>query len=406
MMADCDTHCRRRDLVIVPQPHGERSSHVLKDPRSGRMYGLSPLAYQVLQLLDGATPLHELPGRIEVACGERRTSAEIERVVDRARSLGWLEGDRSADASTDWLPARLRGSNPLFVRFKAFDPTPLVARFDRVLFPLFTRAAAVLVVLAVAGATALVVENWQRFSNSYYVFAFFGSWPLAWIVLIAAAAWHELGHVTACRAFGGEVRHAGILIYLFRPAFFVNLNDSRLMPKRQRIAVLLAGVYFELVLVCGLVAAWAWTRPFSTTNQLLFVVANVLVARMVFNLCPLLRLDGYFVIADLVDVPNLRPRAFAYAIGWLPVIGRSFRSRRHASLRERTILLVYALAATAFLAFVIYQMFSILGWWLGSGVAFWIAVSVLAACLLVVGVLNLLRLRHSVSGGPREALRA
>jgi putative peptide zinc metalloprotease protein len=406
MTADCDIHCRRRDLVIAPQQHGERSAYVLKDPRTGRMYGLSPLVYEVLLLLDGATPLRELPDRVAVASGERRTSAEIERLVARARALGWLEGERPAEAPAEWLPERLRGSNPLFVRWKAFDPTPLVARFDRLLFPLFTRAAIVIVALAVGGTIALVVDNWQRFVNSFYVFAFFGAWPLAWIVLIAAAAWHELGHVTACRAFGGEVRHAGFLIYLFRPGFYVNLNDSRLMPRGRRIAVMLAGVYFELVLLCGLVAVWAWTRPFSAVNQLAFVVATVLVARMAFNLCPLLRLDGYFVLADLVGIPNLRPHAFAHVLGCLPVVGRSWRSRSTRSLRDRAILLVYGIAAMSFLAFVVYQLFSILNWWLGTGVAFWSAASALAAGLIAIGVLNLLRLRRGISGGPREALRA
>jgi Zn-dependent protease len=168
------------------------------------------------------------------------------------------------------------------------------------------------------------------------------SWIGVYVLLTVATLIHELGHVVACRKYGGEVHEVGFLVYMLQPAWFSNVNDAWLMPRRRdRIVVSLAGVYFEAFLWCVCVAVWYFARPFSLVGQTGFVLAFLLAARIAFNLIPILRLDGYWVLSDVLAMPNLRPRAFAFLLSRVPRFGEAWRPTRPLARKEAAVFTVY-----------------------------------------------------------------
>ena len=122
---------------------------------------------------------------------------------------------------------------------------------------------------------------------------------------------HELGHAVVLARYGRRVKSAGFMIYFGSPAFFVDSSDGLMMDRRQRIVQSFAGPYAELI-IAGAAAGLAWAfpdwsaiAPCSTSSPLL----NYFVIFL--NLVPLLELDGYWILSDLIQVPDLRPRSLA-----------------------------------------------------------------------------------------------
>jgi putative peptide zinc metalloprotease protein len=132
-----------------------------------------------------------------------------------------------------------------------------------------------------------------------------------WVALLAVIFCHECGHGLTCKANGRAVRRAGFMFYLGMPAFFVDASDMWLAGRRARIAVSAAGPIVNCVLGGGL-AIVVLLLPVSLPAQVLHQVAWVAFLGVLLNLNPLLNLDGYYVLMDWLDMPQLRERSFAF----------------------------------------------------------------------------------------------
>ena len=159
---------------------------------------------------------------------------------------------------------------------------------------------------------------------------------------------HELGHATALVHYGRRVQGSGVHLYFGSPAFFIESSDGLLLPKRQRIVQALAGPYFEAIATAG-AAITLWAHPDGTLGQVLyrFVIINILVLWM--NLIPFLELDGYWVLSDSLEYPDLRPRSLTFVRGELWK-----RLRTHDGLdRGEWFLAGYGILGLAFTAFAV-----------------------------------------------------
>jgi len=131
---------------------------------------------------------------------------------------------------------------------------------------------------------------------------------LLWLAVAFAAVkvLHEFGHALACKHFGGECHEMGVMLLLFVPCLYCNVTDSWMLQSRwQRIAVSAAGILVELQLAAAAVIGWWLFQPGLLQTIALNTIVVCSVGTVFFNGNPLLRYDGYFILADLVDVPNL-----------------------------------------------------------------------------------------------------
>ncbi|MEE9127319.1 MAG: HlyD family efflux transporter periplasmic adaptor subunit, partial [Planctomycetota bacterium] len=136
---------------------------------------------------------------------------------------------------------------------------------------------------------------------------------LLWATLIVLKITHEFGHAYACKHFGGHVPEMGVFLILFTPCAYVDATASWGFPrKRDRIIVCLAGMYVELAIAALAMVLWAITPPGLLRSVLHNVVVLSSIVTLAFNLNPLMRYDGYYVVSDLVEVPNLRQKAYAH----------------------------------------------------------------------------------------------
>ena len=175
----------------------------------------------------------------------------------------------------------------------------------------FTRVgAAVVIVFALAGIVVLL-----RGAGSHELITFDGSYVLGLVVLIAlqvlSISVHEAGHALAIRHYGRRVRRLGLAIYYLFPCMYVDSTDMTMAPRRQRVIVALAGPIAGMTV--GAACAFVAVVDGGAAGNIAFKAANLFAFQLVLNLLPILELDGYYILVDLLDAPLLRQRSMAFA---------------------------------------------------------------------------------------------
>ncbi|NLS93506.1 MAG: HlyD family efflux transporter periplasmic adaptor subunit [Planctomycetaceae bacterium] len=314
----------RGDLEFFPQRFGRRQYWVVKDPVALRYYQLREEEYAILRSLDGRISLAEVVSRFERRFAPRRvTENQVAHFLGNLHGLGLVlsqhlgQGDTLLERGRQQQRRvfRAAASNVLAVRLPGIDPQRLLDRVYPPLAWLFRPGCITgAIVLMVAALLTVLLEPGAVAARLPEMQAFFGPANLVWLVVCLGAVkiLHELGHALACRHFGCRCHEVGLMFLVFAPCLYCDVTDAwTLTDKRQRMAVTAAGIYVELVLAS--MAAFLW---WLTTESLLHALClNVMVLCSVntvfLNGNPLLRYDGYYLLSDWLEVPNLWQRSRA-----------------------------------------------------------------------------------------------
>ena len=198
----------------------------------------------------------------------------------------------------------------LFWRKSLFDPDRLFNWLEPKSRFFWTRT------FLVFSAGCILLAPFVLWTNQHDVAGSFASalrWEtavLVWLTLLTVTTLHEFAHGLTCKHYGGEVREIGFLLLFFMPGAYCNVSDAWLFPeKSKRLWVTLAGGYFALFVWALSVFVWPLTMPGSLVNSMAYVVLSVCGIQSFFNFNPFMKLDGYYLMSDLVEIPNLRQRS-------------------------------------------------------------------------------------------------
>ena len=160
------------------------------------------------------------------------------------------------------------------------------------------------------------MSDWNEIVRDLRHLYRFDALVLAWITVLTVTTAHEFAHGLTCKRFGGEVHEIGFLLLYFQPAFYCNVSDAWLFPKKShRLWVTFAGAYLEIFVWSLATLAWRATEPDTWINFVAMVVMATSGIKSVFNMNPLIKLDGYYLLSDYLEVPNLRQRSTSYLKG-------------------------------------------------------------------------------------------
>ncbi len=313
----------RRDLAIEAQKYEGRTFHVVKDPVSLRYYRLKDNEYYLLQFLDGQHTLEDAQKEYEKHYRPDRLKLEdVESFAQQLINAGLAQNEspcagkqlydqRQKRRRSEWMQTL---TNILYIKIPVFDPDRLLKRMIRWLgwiFSMWFFAVSVGVMLA---AAMLVMTHFETFRSKLpdqNLFFRFKTVVYLWCALGVVKVIHEFGHGLSCKVFGGEVHEMGALFLCLSPALYCNVSDAWTLPNKwHRIIISAAGIYVELVIAAIATFVWWHTPAYPFVNNLalsLMVVCSV--STVVFNANPLMRYDGYYVLADWLEIPNLRERS-------------------------------------------------------------------------------------------------
>jgi CRP-like cAMP-binding protein len=362
---------------------------MIRNPRELIHYRLEPEEVQLVRLMDGTRTVKEIVVQRFQGSGD----LDLNAVVELVRQLN--EGGFLAQRYVDAYGAVRRALSPSiairkareFMRTLSIDWSGAHRLVDwlyrRAFRWFFTRPAVVLgSILGAAGLVAFVfLVRGGRFSLSGQSLA------LEFLILMGLnyllTFLHELGHALVIVHYGRKVKAAGFMVYFGSPAFFVEASDALMLDRRQRIVQAFAGPFAELM-VAGAASIFALAFPDAAISSVLykFAVLNYFVLFM--NLVPLLELDGYWILSDVIQVPDLRPRSLAFIRHDL---WHKLRLRERLS-RVEVGLATYGIVGVAFAAFSFYTGFffwrEIFG---GLIVRMWKGGAVTRALLVLLGLL-------------------
>lgn len=314
----------RPDLELQSRGTGGRRRRVLRDPLTRRHFLFQEEEYALATLLDGERSVAEIGRQFERDWPLHRFgAARFQAFVARLHRDGLLLDDSPGQARVLRTRRRRRRRNAwlhapgqlLAIRLPGVNPQ----RFLNAAYPwvrwCFSPIAVLLTCALMATALVLVLlhpaEVHQRLPDLQSWLQPRQLWLVA-AVLAGAKLLHELGHAFACKHFGGECREMGLLLLVFTPCLYCDVSDAWMIPNRwRRAAVDAAGMYVEGALAAASTLVW-WNSEPGWLNRICLMVMGVCgVSTLVFNGNPLLRYDGYFILSDVLDVPNLWQRSRA-----------------------------------------------------------------------------------------------
>lgn len=323
----------RTSSRVVRQTYRGQVWHVVEDASGSQFFRMNEPGWRFVGLLDGRTTVERAWQAVSEALGDSApTQGEVIQLLGQLYSSNLLQAEVAGDTEALFRRQRKRVGREvraylmslLFLRIPLWDPDAFLTRWTPLVGWLFSWVGALLwVALLVAGAWHLIGRERELASGLSGVLA---TENLIWLYLTFAVikGLHELGHGFACKAFGmrapdpsgasGAVHTIGVMFLVFMPVPYVDASSSWLFKSRwRRIVVAAAGIVVELSLAAIAAIVWARSAPGTAASAIAFNAMFLAgVSTLVFNGNPLMRYDGYYILADLLELPNLAKRGQDY----------------------------------------------------------------------------------------------
>ncbi|MBB5190867.1 putative peptide zinc metalloprotease protein [Silvimonas terrae] len=311
----------REDLKLVEAATGKdgEPSWVIQDTVLNRFYRIGWLEFEFLlrwalppaQICADIAAQTALQPDLEQVVGFRQFLEQHQLLRPTAAGLARLQQRQSAQSGLSW---RWFLHHYLFFRIPLLRPQDFLTRLVRHLNWLFTPLMAGLVIALGLLGVMLALHQWDTFSAAV-VESFSVNGLLSFALALAfAKAMHELAHALVATRLGLRVAHMGVAFVVLFPMLYTDTGESwKLRSARQRLAIASAGILCELAIAGLATLAWALSDPGAWRNAMLYLATTSWVLSLGLNASPFMRFDGYFILSDLLDFPNLHERASALA---------------------------------------------------------------------------------------------
>lgn len=316
----------RPDLQIAPHKYEGKTFYVVKDPVALRYYRFKEHERFLLDYMDGDRTLDDAQKAFELRFRpERLTLEDLESFTTQLLQAGLAQNENAGSGKQLFTRYKRRRNrkilqsfmNILYIKIPIFDPDKILEKMMPFFGFIFTQIFLYISIAIMLGAVMLVTTHWSTFvakMPAYHEFFTLKTVAYLWIALGVVKVIHEFGHGLSCKTFGGEVHEMGLLFLVFSPCMYCNVSDAWTLPSKwQRIVISAAGIYVELIIAAIATFVW-WSTDNGTfiNNMSMSLMVVCSVSTFVFNANPLMRFDGYYVLADWLEIPNLREKANKY----------------------------------------------------------------------------------------------
>ena len=358
----------RQDLELTEAWYQSERSWVVKDPLALKYYRLREPEHVVFQMLDGRSSLRDIQSELVKRFPDRITRlADVQQLIGSLNKQGMLVSPSPGKAGPLLEQAeklqRQKAiqllSSALSLRLPGIDPT----RMLNFVYPMtrwfFSRWFMVFVCLISIGALALILGNLDEFAQrlpDFQKFFAFQNIIAMGALLIITKTLHEFGHALFCKHFGGECHEIGFMFLVLMPCMYCDTSDSwRLPNKWHRMAIGAAGMYVEIVMAAFCTFIWWYTNPGWLHYTCLNIMFLCSVTTIMFNGNPLLRYDGYYILSDWLEVPNMSEKSKSAMLSKLRVslLGMEPIPDRQLPQQNRILFAAYSILSVSYRWFVL-----------------------------------------------------
>jgi putative peptide zinc metalloprotease protein len=330
-----DRPALRKDLSVLRQVQMGEVLWIVKNPATMKYYQFRNAQWQLIRLFDGRR------SRAQILTDYNRWAGEyaipLERVLeyeDFLRERELIEqtvAERNITLLDKYKSLRHKkaeegseGFNPFFIMFHVVDPDRFLTRTVKYVQWIWTPPVAIATLVASIWTALIFARHWgPLWSGTMELYHFLGK-PMLDIVhfffiLSVIGAIHELAHAYSLKKYGGECHDIGVALFYFTPAFYCDTSDAFLFPNRfKRLWVTIAGIYSEVAICAVATVLWVASYPDTLVNELAYkTMLFTGISAVFFNINPLIKVDGYYALSSLLQMPDLREAAWHRVGAWI-----------------------------------------------------------------------------------------
>lgn len=326
---------RRQDLETTFINFRGEPFQVVHDPISLKYHHLQPSQSEVWNQLNGENSIEQIRNHLARKFPTLALKgSDVQRLITDLHQKGLTRSGRLQQAERlmrrdrdathqKWLSAI---ASPFFIKLPPVNPAGVVTVFSWLLGWLYSRPGFFLASIVIVGSWLEAAVRFETLTSALPTLQIFFGWPnllWLWMMIGVSKFIHEMGHAVACRHVGRRCHGIGVGLLVFSPTLYCDATDSWMCPSKwKRMLVAAGGMYVELFFGAIALFVWSHTHPGRIHALALNVAAVSTVSTVLFNANPLIRFDGYYILSDWIEIPNLQEkssrllyRAMAWCLG-------------------------------------------------------------------------------------------
>jgi len=313
---------KRADLVVAKIDYLGVGYQVIKDPIALKYHRLQMEQYRILEFLDGKRSLENVRDDLKSEFPTLQiTLSDIQQLITDLHKKGLVVSDRPGQGAsvvrerqkTRKEKIKQTLMSLLSLRLPGWDPETTLHRMHPYIAWIFHPAAVTICMMFVVSSWLVLAANLEEFHGRLPEFQSFFGWPnliYLWATLGIAKIIHEFGHGLSCTHYGGECHEMGVMMLVFSPCLYCDVTDSWMLKNKwHRIIIGAAGMYVEVILSAVAIYVWWLTKPGLLHHLALNTFFVTTITTVIFNANPLMRFDGYYMMSDFLEIPNLRQKS-------------------------------------------------------------------------------------------------
>lgn len=374
----------REDLKITFHKQKGEVAYTIEDPISSRYYRVGLLEYKFISLLDGRNKLSDIIiTMVEDMQEQSFSNHEVLQILNWLNDSGLLQKGTPSNIQKDvFSAANEKASFLVFPKFPLGKPDKLISALFPIFRPLLGNLFFCVWIIVVLSGCYYIFSDWKTFiyaSNNILSVYSVISFAAIWVVLKLV---HELWHGLVCKLYGGDVREAGVMLLLLIPLGYVDTSSSWNFPSKwQKIYVSVAGMYIEIFIAAVAAIVWGETQS-KVVQQICYnIIILGSITTLFFNINPLMRFDGYYVLMDLVEEPNLysRSRNYIHYLCKRYILGVKITT--NVALRQKPLFFIYGVLCFVWRVLIYFGIF------LASSIMLMGVGMIIAFCVLMMWIL-------------------
>ncbi|QKK07243.1 MAG: HlyD family efflux transporter periplasmic adaptor subunit [Planctomycetota bacterium] len=354
----------RPHVQITRQFYRGRRWHVVRDPSSNQFYRLNPIAHEFVGLFDGQRTIEEIWKIVLERHGDAApTQGEAIQLITQLYNSNLLAADVAPETEQLLQRGRERTKQKatqqaigiMYFKIRVFNPDKYLSWVEPLFRPVLNRWGFLAWLLFMIYCLGSVLPEWETLASGVDSVIAPANWGWLIVVFIVTKGIHETGHGVICKRYGGQVPEFGFMLLVLFPAPYVDASSAWALPSKwKRMAVGAGGMIFELAVAGAAALVWKSSADGSLVRQIAYnAMFTASLSTILFNANPLMRFDGYFILSDLLEVPNLMQRSMKMLqYLWKVHVYRLKNETPPTSSRsEATILVLYGIGAMCYRVF-------------------------------------------------------